>query len=82
MLRKRLEDHALGKVEMTNTQVRAAEILLKKVIPDLSAVEHSGTVTQRHVSDLTDAELAAIATGRGTGASDAESRTEEPAPVH
>lgn len=38
----RLTDHALGDIELTNTQVRAIEILLKKTIPDLSSIEHSG----------------------------------------
>lgn len=38
----RLTDHALGELELSNTQVRAIEILLKKTIPDLSAVEHTG----------------------------------------
>ena len=41
-LLNRLTDHALGKVELSNTQVRAIEILLKKTIPDLSSIEHSG----------------------------------------
>ena len=35
----RLQDHADGKNEMSPTQVRAAEILLKKAMPDLSAIE-------------------------------------------
>jgi len=35
----RLLSHANGEVEMTSTQVRAAEILLKKTLPDLSSVE-------------------------------------------
>lgn len=38
----RLTDHALGHVELTPTQVRAIEILLKKSIPDLSSVELTG----------------------------------------
>jgi hypothetical protein len=40
----RLEDHVLGEVEMSGTQVTAALGLLKKIIPDLSAqqVELSG----------------------------------------
>ena len=42
VLVERLVKHALGQIEMTATQLRAAEILLKKTIPDLSAVEHSG----------------------------------------
>ncbi len=40
----RLTNHALGKIKMEPTQVRAIEILLKKTLPDLSAVEHSGEV--------------------------------------
>ena len=38
MLINRLRNHVLGKIEMSPTQLRAAEILLKKVVPDLSAV--------------------------------------------
>ena len=38
----RLSDHALGKNEMTPTQVKAAEILLKKSMPDLSQVQGAG----------------------------------------
>lgn len=38
----RLQDHANGKVEMAPTQVRAAEVLLKKTIPDLAAMQLSG----------------------------------------
>ena len=38
----RLTDHALGTIELTATQVRAIEVLIKKTLPDLSAVELSG----------------------------------------
>jgi hypothetical protein len=38
----RLSDHVFGKVELTPAQVRSAEILLKKSLPDLSSVQHSG----------------------------------------
>lgn len=38
----RLEDHVLGEVEMTNTQVSAALGLLRKCVPDLQATELSG----------------------------------------
>lgn len=48
MLLNRLRDHVLGECELTPTQVRAAEILLRKVLPDLSAVDHSGSVEQVH----------------------------------
>lgn len=42
LLLKKLEDHALGEQEMSQTQIRAAEIVLRKAVPDLSAVQHSG----------------------------------------
>lgn len=35
----RLQNHAFGKLEMTDSQVRATQILLKKRIPDLQAVQ-------------------------------------------
>ncbi len=38
----RLQDHALGDVEMSQTQVRAVEILLKKRVPDLTSVALAG----------------------------------------
>ena len=38
----RLTDHAFDKIEMSSTQVKAAEILLKKSIPDLSQVQGTG----------------------------------------
>lgn len=38
----RLQDHALGEVEMTPTQVRAVEVLLKKRVPDLTSVAIGG----------------------------------------
>lgn len=40
----RLTDHVLGTVEMTPTQVQAANILLKKALPDLQAVDLSALV--------------------------------------
>ena len=38
----RLTDHAFAKIEMSSTQVKAAEILLRKSIPDLSQVQGTG----------------------------------------
>jgi len=38
----RLEKHAFGEVELTQTQVRAIEILIKKTLPDLASVELTG----------------------------------------
>jgi hypothetical protein len=42
-LLNRLQDHADGKVELTNSQVKAVEILLRKSLPDLSAVQLTGS---------------------------------------
>lgn len=42
----RLQEHALSPEPILYpSQVRSIEILLKKVIPDLAAVQHSGEVT-------------------------------------
>lgn len=38
----RLTDHILGKNEMKSTQVRAAEILLNKTLPNLQATTLKG----------------------------------------
>lgn len=38
----RLQSCINGDVELTATQVNAANILLKKVIPDLASIQHSG----------------------------------------
>jgi hypothetical protein len=38
----RLTDHALGKLELSPTQVRAIEVLMKKTLPDLSAIQLTG----------------------------------------
>lgn len=40
----RLTDHGFGKVELSPTQVQALNIVLKKSLPDLQSVEHSGDV--------------------------------------
>lgn len=39
----RLMSHANGEVDMTPTQIRAAEILLNKTLPNLSAVDMNAT---------------------------------------
>ncbi len=82
MLVRRLTDHALGKLELTKTQVTAIQILLRKSLPDLSAIEHSGHIDARRADELTDAELADIARGGSIGASRSKERPEEPGEVH
>jgi hypothetical protein len=39
MLMNRLQDFVLGKCTMTPSQVRAAQLLLRKILPDLKAVK-------------------------------------------
>lgn len=36
---KRLQDHVFGITELSQTQIRAAQILLNKVMPDIKAIE-------------------------------------------
>lgn len=43
----RLTKHALGEIEMTATQIKATEILLKKSIPDLSTVEMTADIEHK-----------------------------------
>jgi hypothetical protein len=44
-----LDEHLAGKREMSSTQIAAAVCLLKKVMPDLAAIEHSGEVKQTYI---------------------------------
>jgi hypothetical protein len=38
----RLTNHAFGEVELTATQIKAIEILLKKSVPDLQSIQLTG----------------------------------------
>lgn len=78
-----LHNHLVGKWQLSATQIRAAEILLKKTLPDLSAVEHSGAIETRTRYEYTDAELAdIIARGRGAGDAAAAQGSSGPDSVH
>ena len=35
----RLTDHALGKLDLAPTQIKAIEILIRKTLPDLQSIE-------------------------------------------
>jgi hypothetical protein len=39
---QRLDKAAMGEIDITATQLKAAEIVLRKTIPDLNKMEHSG----------------------------------------
>ena len=54
--------------------------LLAKCLPDLKAIEHSGTVTHKSITEYTRDELIAIASR--AGATEADGRAGEPAAVH
>ena len=42
----RLVKHVNGEIDMSNTQVRAADILLKKIVPDVARTEIAGDPDQ------------------------------------
>jgi hypothetical protein len=42
-LLNRLNDHVFSEAKVSNTQLKAIEILLRKTLPDLSAVTMSGS---------------------------------------
>jgi len=42
LLIKRLYDNSIGAIELTALQIKSIEIILKKLVPDLKAIEHSG----------------------------------------
>lgn len=67
MIALRLTDHVLGKIEMSATQVSAALGLLRKTLPDLQAVAHSGHIGIEKPEELSEAELdrrIALASGK------------------
>ena len=47
-----MENHVLNGKEMSRSQVTAAIGLLKKCVPDLTAVEHSGEVGVGSLADV------------------------------
>ncbi len=86
---RRLQKFVLGErgdqgevIEMTPPQVAAALGLIKKVLPDLSAMEWSGEVKHKHVTELPDAELEHIARGGGDRAAAPAARAADKPGVH
>jgi hypothetical protein len=73
-------------VEHVPPDVTAGIFWLKNRRPaewrDVKAVEHSGSVTHKHVSELTDDELAAIATGGGAGTAETPPCSSDPSGIH
>jgi hypothetical protein len=79
---KRLQAHVMGEVEMTTTQITAALGLLRKTLPDLTAVSHSGTIEHTRAEDLSDAVLADIAVRGSNRAVEAPVSEEIPDEFH
>src|SRR5450631_4859454 len=73
-----LQDHVMGLCELSNTQLRAAECLLRKTLPDQSAVSHSGAVELIKPEELSDTILANIASTGSSRAIEAPDSQEEP----
>ena len=49
---RRLQQHVAGKIKLTAEQVRSADILLRKIIPDLSQSSVSGEMTHKYVVEV------------------------------
>jgi hypothetical protein len=58
----RLQDHISDKIELSSTQIKAIEILLKRTLPELSSIEHTGDPDQpvelRAVVEFVNADVA------------------------
>lgn len=48
----RLTKCVMGDVELSPAQVQAARILLAKILPDLTSVEHSGEIATSYVAEM------------------------------
>lgn len=61
----RLTKHIHGEIELSNTQIRAAEILLRKSLPDLTSI--SGTLEVADAREMTTAQIIRELQGLGYG---------------
>jgi hypothetical protein len=78
----RLHQFVKGEIELSPHQVAAALGLIRKTMPDLSAMSHSGFIETTKPEELTDDRLAHIASAGRAGAIEAPSSEEEPGIVH
>ena len=49
---KKLQDHIEGKLQLSMTQVKACEVLLKKIVPDVQTQQIVGEVTHSFVIEV------------------------------
>ena len=82
MIVNRLHKHVAGELKMSSTQIKAAEILLRKAVPDLKQIEHTGEIGYRNVRELTDEQLIAIATSGSLGVAVEAPGEIEPSGIH
>ena len=68
----RLIQHANGEIEMTSTQLKAAELYLRKTLPDLNKTMHADA----NGNKLSFSELLGALDGRSAGLPKAERETE------
>jgi hypothetical protein len=61
----RFQKCAEGKLQLAPDEIKCGEILLRKVMPDLKAVEHSGSIGPKSLREMTDAELYALLESEG-----------------
>lgn len=52
LIRNRLQKHFLGEIELSQTQLKAAEILLNRTVPTVASLEHKGEIAHRYVATL------------------------------
>jgi hypothetical protein len=78
----RLQDFIDGKIELSTDKIKAISILLKKTLPDLSAIEHSGEVATTNATELTDEQLLAIAAASSVRAAKKKGGKEKLNSVH
>jgi hypothetical protein len=48
----RFQKHFMGELDLTPTQIRVGEVLLRKVIPDLTHTDLRATFTRRYVVEV------------------------------
>ncbi len=82
LITNRLTDHILGQCDMAATQVTAALGLLRKTLPDLTAIAHSGSVETTKPDELSDSLLAHIASAGSARTAESPSSEEVPSELH
>lgn len=82
MIVNRLTDHILGTIEMNASQVSAALGLIKKTLPDLSAMELKAEVQHSDAKELTNDQLADIAATGSAGVIKQETSKGQSSKIH